>query len=334
MKRAVVLIVVLQIGAVFIGRQLRADAPPTPEASRIGVGPLVGGVLTGAFRPLLMLYLYLRADILAGQGRYDEEVTLFKTMVQLYPHNESARAFIGWWLAFNAKSEAPDPPLGWRWAEPGLDILAELPGERATLANWFMAQCGHNAFAAQRYAGSGWAEELYFRERARGWGERRYGEKLARFDLGLIALGSADGFEQNAAQLRLLIVGLIDDWMRTGASPKLDAALHGLEWYAEVFKGLPLMADDARAEAARLAAIADGTFELDRYPGADVNDANALWALGMHKRDAGRLRAAKAIFAELDEQQPYRAETGIIDRWIAWVESDQQAPRPPMPFDR
>ena len=72
--------------------------------------------------PMLMNYLYLRADILAGQGRLDEQVTLFRSMVQLYPNNAEARGFLGWWLAFNAKREAPRPDLGWRWAA---EVLAE-----------------------------------------------------------------------------------------------------------------------------------------------------------------------------------------------------------------
>ncbi len=334
MKRAIALALMLLVAAYVIGQRLRDDAPPAPEASRIGVGPLVGGVLTGAFRPLLMNYLYLRADILAGQGRYDEEVTLFKTMVQLYPHNESARAFIGWWLAFNAKSEAPDPALGWRWAEPGLDILFELPDERATLSRWFLLQCGHNAIAAQRYAGKDWAEEVFFRDRARRWGERHYGAIHPRFDLGLLALGEPDGFKQQSAQVRLLVTGLIDDWMRAGASPKLDPALRGLEWYADVFKGLPDLAAAARAEAARLKAVADGTFEVARFPNADINDANGLWALGMHQRDLKRLRTALAVFGQLDEEQSFRAEQQSIQRWIEWIEAGQQRARPPMPFDR
>ena len=334
MKRAIALALMLLVAAYVIGQRLRADAPPAPEASRIGVGPLVGGVLTGAFRPLLMNYLYLRADILAGQGRYDEEVTLFKTMVQLYPHNESARAFIGWWLAFNAKSEAPDPALGWRWAEPGLDILIELPDERATLSRWFLLQCGHNAIAAQRYAGKGWAEEIFFRERARRWGERHYGAIHPRFDLGLLALGEPDGFKQQSAQVRLLITGLIDDWMRAGASPKLGPALRGLEWLAEVFKGLPGGADAPRAEAARLKAIDDGSFELQRFPDADINDANALWALGMHKRDFGRLLAAQELFKQLSPEGAYLPEIKSTYAWTSWIELGQQGARPPMPFDR
>ena len=71
MKRAVALLILLLLAAPPIANRLRADLPAAPDTSRLGLGPVLGGVLTGAFRPLLMNYLYIRADILAGQGRFD-----------------------------------------------------------------------------------------------------------------------------------------------------------------------------------------------------------------------------------------------------------------------
>ena len=117
-RRALVLLVLLIAIAHPIGAHLRDQQPPQPDANKLGLGPLMGGVLTGAFRPMLMNYLYIRADILAGQGRFDEQVTLFRNMVQLYPNNEEARGYLGWWLAFNSKGEADQPELAWRWASP------------------------------------------------------------------------------------------------------------------------------------------------------------------------------------------------------------------------
>ena len=131
LKVAVGLLVLLVVAAQPIAAKLREEAPSTPQASRIGLGPLLGGVMTGAFRPLLMNYLYIRADILAGQGRFDEQVTLFRSMVQLYPHNEAARGYLGWELAFNSKGEAESRDLAWRWAREGLDIVTLLCSNRA-----------------------------------------------------------------------------------------------------------------------------------------------------------------------------------------------------------
>jgi len=333
-KRAVALLIVLLVAANLLGKRLREDAPPAPKASRIGLGPLVGGVMTGAFRPMLMNYLYIRADILAGQGRYDEEVTLFRAMTQLYPHNEGARAFIGWWLAFNAKGEAQDPALGWRWARDGLDILLDIEDQRPVIASWFMAQCGQNALDFQRYAGREWTEEKFYRARASTWGERQFDVRLGRFDLGLYVLGDPSRFSgARTMHVRLLFAGLIDDWMRTGGSPKLDAALAGIAWAEDVWKELDDVAEEYRQDAARLRAIADGSFDPAHFPKAMHHDANALWALGMHKRDMGRLRAALTIFERLKDEHRFAEEKASIGAWIQWIEGGASGTRPRMPFD-
>lgn len=333
MKRAVALLLVLLVAANLLGRHLREQLPPAPTANRIGLGPLVGGVMTGAFRPMLANYLFIRADILAGQGRYDEQVTLFLTMNQLYPHNDAARSFIGWWLAYNAKGEARDPALGWRWAREGLDILVEIPEQRPVVATWFMAQCGQNAFDFQRYAGRQWAEERYYRTRARTWGEQHYDMRLDRFDLGLLALGDAKGTWFRALQGRLLAAGLVDDWMKVGRSPKLATAIAIALEMAEQFEELPEYAEEYRFEAARLKALGDNTFDPAKFPRATHHDANALWALGMHERDVGRLRAALNLFERLAPLHRFPEEQASIRAWIAWIEAGSQGQRPPMPFD-
>lgn len=334
MKRAVALLIVLLIAANLLGNHLREQTPPAPQASRIGLGPLVGGVMTGAFRPMLMNYLYIRADILAGQGRYDEEVTLFQAMTQLYPHNERARAFIGWWLAYNAKGEVQDPALGWRWAREGLDILVEMPSERPMVAQWFMAQCGQNAFDFQRYAGREWAEERFYRERAIAWGERHFGARRFRFDLGLTTLGEPEDTLELTLQGRLLAAGLVDDWMRVGRSPKREAASAIALRMAEAFEEIPELAAAYRGDVARWKAIEEGSFDPEKFPEATHHDANALWALGMHQRDVGRLRAARAVFDRLAPLHRFPEEKAAIEEWIAWIEAGSLGDRPRMPFDR
>ncbi|MHC4819948.1 MAG: hypothetical protein ACYTF8_18055, partial [Planctomycetota bacterium] len=119
MKRAVLLVVLALLLALAhpVESMLRADAPPAPASQRIGAGRLLGSVLTGPFRPLLLTYLWIRSDILYGEARHDELHQLFRMIVSLYPNNERAREFLGWFLAFNLKSEAPTDALGWKWAE-------------------------------------------------------------------------------------------------------------------------------------------------------------------------------------------------------------------------
>lgn len=333
LRGAIVLLVLLIAVAQPIGAHLRSQAPPQPDANKLGLGPLLGGVLTGAFRPMLMNYLYIRADILAGQGRFDEQVTLFRNMVQLYPNNDEARGFLGWWLAFNSKSEAARPELAWRWAAEGLDILDRTPGQRGMVAVWFMAQCGQNSFGLYRYAGPDWEAEQAIREAAARWTERSWGKRRERFDAALVARGETDLTFGRIMRIRILHAGLIDDWMRSGTSDKLQATVAGLLWIAELFDGLPEQNAAAMHRAAVLQALAAGGFDAERFPAADATDANAAWALGMHRRDETLLRAALAVFKRQTHHE-FAEEKRSITAWLDWIAGDATLPPPPTPFGR
>ena len=54
--------------SVPVGNRLREQTPPPPAHDQLGVGRLVGGVLSGPFRPMLQSYLFLRADRLAREA--------------------------------------------------------------------------------------------------------------------------------------------------------------------------------------------------------------------------------------------------------------------------
>ena len=332
MKIAIGALILLLVAVQPIASRLRDRMPPAPEMRGLGLGPLLGGVLTGAFRPLLMNYLYIRADILAGQGRFDEQVTLFRGMVQLYPHNEEARGYLGWELAFNSKGEAATPELAWRWAREGLDILADSPSQSDIVALWFMAQCGQNANGFYRYAGPEWLKERWIRERAEAWTASRWGRPMPRFDAALRALGEPEDVLARFQHVRLLRAALLDDWMRTGRSDRLEATMKGLLWIAWVFKDLPEQEAAARQSADALRAIAAGEFDAAKFPGADEEEANALWALGMHRQDASMLRAALALF-ESQKHHEFISERRIVRAWIDWLATDRSTPRPPRPFD-
>jgi len=311
-KRALVLLVALAALSVPLGARLRADAPPRPDASRIGLGPVLGGVLTGAFRPMLMSYLYIRADILAGEGRFDEQVTLFRNMVQLYPHNAEARAFLGWELAFNSKGEAATREL--------------------TIALWFMTQCGQNAYGLVRYAGPEWVEECWIRARAHAWTERAWGRPMHRFDAALHAQPRSEEALARFRRARMLHAALLDDWMRTGESERLAETVAELRWIAWAFQGLPEQERAANRAADALEAIAGGTFDAKDFTELDEHEANALWALGMHRESVPMLRSALAIF-EQGLRHPFGSERRIVAAWIDWLAGDRKAPRPPRPFD-
>jgi hypothetical protein len=329
-KRALALLLLLLVAAVPLAGRLRAQAPPQPESSRIGLGPVLGGVLTGAFRPVLMNYLYIRADILAGEGRFDEQVTLFRSMVQLYPHNADARGFLGWELAFNSKSEAATRELGWRWAREGLDILADAQPD--TVALWFMTQCGQNAYGLYRYAGPDWVAERWIRARALGWTERTWGKRLARFDAALLAEPPTEEVLGRIRRVRILRMALLDAWMRTGESDKLEACVRELRWLAWVFQGIAEQKLAAEQQADALEAIHRAEFDRTAFAEVDETEANALWALGMHRADVPMLKSALAIFEER-RHHDFDSERRIVGAWIAWLEGDRAGPRPPHPFD-
>ena len=327
MRRIVagLLAVVLLAAAAPLEDRLRAQRPLAPEANRIGVGPLLGSVLTGAFRPLLLNYLWIRSDILYGQGRTDELHVHIQTMTTLYPNNERAREFLGWYLAYNLKQEAPDEELAWKWASSGLDVLAEIPAARAVLAGWFLKQCGQNAMAPPlRYAGEAWRAERRLRARARVWGEPRFGRAMTRFELALHALGEPDSDIAGIARTEILTHLVIDDWLRTGRSEHVAEAVRANRWTATQGLG------DFFDRRLPLSYMQTANFLQDprRYAKSDRYDyAVARWALGAHGKDAELLSLAALALVE------YPEETALLARWIEYGAAGWKGAPPPLPFD-
>lgn len=338
MRVAIGLVVVLLAASVPVERSLRAAAAPTAEAKGIGVGRLLGSVLTGPLRPVLQTYLWIRADILYGQGRFDETAVTFRTMVQLYPNNEAAREFTGWHLAFNLKNEAPNPAAAWVWSRDGLDVLANA-GAARTMADWFLKQCGQDPLLLLRYAGPAWEAERAMRARATAWGERRWGKRLARFDLGLEALAGRTKFYDQIRRMPLLTHGLVDDCVRLGRSDKFREARELAVWMQDQLNipGFPPPVGwkeefEERAwifselEARR---VTPKLIELGSYP-----VAAALWGLGAHGKEERLLLAADLAMQAFERRSGVDTslERARIARWRAFVRGTESA-RPPLPFD-
>ncbi len=335
MRRLVALaLALLVLGIAYpIGERLRASAPLSPSAQRLGLGRLSGGVLTGAFRPLLLNYLWLRADILTGKGRLDELALHYRMMVALYPRNDRAKAFLGHLLAYNLKEAAPDPDLAWARAREGLEILADAdPGGRA-IAHWFLKQCGQNALDLLRYAGPAWEREKPLRARAEAWGLGRYPGAASRFEVGLAAIAKSDAFFDRVARAHLLAALVVDDWARRGTSGHVAEAIAANRWASgpEAFADNPplalLFAQTARALAELDAgAVSDRVLGYGRY---DV--AVSLWTLGAHRKDPALLRQAAEAFDRY-EFHPCPEEREAVARWITHL-AEGGAPPPPLPFD-
>ncbi|MHC4547817.1 MAG: hypothetical protein ACYTEZ_03485 [Planctomycetota bacterium] len=313
-------------------RMLRAEAPPAPASQRIGAGRLLGSVLTGPFRPMLLTYLWIRGDILYGQGRYDELHQLYRVILSLYPNNERAREFLGWYLAFNLKSEAPTDALGWRWAEEGLDILVETGPGRSTVADWIRKQCGQNSVYLQRYAGPEWERERLWRAGLRRWGERHFGEALDRFELGLKVLEGREGFFYDRARRTTLLESLAyEELLRHGRSAHAGAAVAALKELGRETSDHPDLGPFFFQRAYVLNEVAAG--RVPRRAGEDSLYAIAVahWGLGAHAADVDHLRAAQRLLRTLGAEV-YAEELDLVGRWIAHVQ-DPGSARPPLPFD-
>ncbi len=223
---AALISIVLLGAAIPLRASLSGHAPAPPESSALGLGRLGGGVMTGAFRPLLLTYLWIRADGLLLRGRQDELLTVYRTIHDLYPKNASAREYLGWHLAFNLKHDAPNPDVAWAWAREGLDYLAASEKGRATIARWFFSQAGQRP-ENLRYAGPTWRAERALRSRASDWYQKRYGTRLGRFEA---ALALVEG-ERGLADLRatVLVHLTYEEWIRDGEARHGAAAVRALE---------------------------------------------------------------------------------------------------------
>jgi hypothetical protein len=312
---------------------LVADAPDTPLSSAAGAEGLARNVLAGSFRPLLVSYLWLRGDVLYGEGRDEECFELYRLLHRLYPDNDRAREFLGWFLAFNLKRKAPDPALGWQWAEAGLDMLLPLPGGPSVVADWIRKQCGQNSLSLQRYAGPEWEEERVYRARLREFGVRRYEEDLSRFALGVRVLEGRGRFSDRMRRALLLRNLAYEELLRYGEAPHAEEAIAALlAIAADIDDDEGLRAYfEARARclgAAAAGRVPDPLPQTDAYP-----VAMALFGRGTKEGDREVLSKAEAMLLALGPDD-FAEEIGLVRQWREHVGPPvSTAERPALPFD-
>jgi hypothetical protein len=311
---------------------LVAEAPEAPSLPGAGDTGLVGSVLTGSFRPLLLTYLWLRGDVLYGEGRDEECYELYRFLHGLYPGNGRARDYLGWFLAFNLKQKAPDPALGWKWAETGLDMLLPTPGGPGIVADWIRKQCGQNSIVSQRYAGPRWEEERVWRARLRRFAARHYGEGLSRFALGVRVLEGRGGFTDRTRRAVLLRSLAYEEMLRYGEAPHAEEAASALRETAEAVADEPDLKayfdEKARClDAAAAGRVPEPLPEADAYP-----VAMALLGRGAKERDDEALARAAELLEALGADD-FREEVDLVRRWRAHLEDPDRTARPPLPFD-
>ena len=128
---------------------------------------------------------------------------------------------------------------------------------------------------------------------------------------------------------------VIDDWVRRGASSRVEKALVGLRWLAGP-DGLgdldPGLVTYFEFRARTLEELDRGRVTRGVVEAGGYDAAICLFALGAHGSDPVLLRLAKATL-ERFEDQPCLEERELLDRWIAYAGSGFKGPRPPLPFD-
>lgn len=338
---AAAICVALLCAAIPLRASLVSHAPAPPASSALGLGKLGGGVLTGVFRPLLLTYLWIRADGLLLRGRQDELLTVYRTIHDLYPDNASAREYLGWHLAFNLKHDAPNPDVAWAWAREGLDYLAASDKGRGTLARWFYFQAGQRADNL-RYAGPAWRAERALRSRAADWYRKRYERRLGRFEAALALIEGEKGHGDLRASI--LVYLTYEEWVRDGQARHGPAAVLALEERAKTHEDPRLgamlrfgrkIAEELRTEVVIMKWIAAGEelpalIELQSY-----EVALALWGIGARDKDderaVARLEAAAAILERLEDGY-YAEELLNVGLWLSYRKSGAGV-RPPLPFD-
>ena len=83
------------------------------------------GIASGAFRGLVVNWLWLRANDLKQEGKFHESIDLAKTITKLQPRFPRVWAFHGWNLAYNISVATQTPQERWQWVDAGIRLLRD-----------------------------------------------------------------------------------------------------------------------------------------------------------------------------------------------------------------
>lgn len=112
------------VAAVILVQELRLsrmqDTPEWKEGIAVEE-PLF--LLLGGMKPLIVDYVWLRADANYREGRYWELLADFDLLTRLQRRNEMVWFWYGYHLVFNLCSGEEREEKAWVWVERGLDLL-------------------------------------------------------------------------------------------------------------------------------------------------------------------------------------------------------------------
>ncbi|MCE2653046.1 MAG: hypothetical protein LW650_05955 [Planctomycetaceae bacterium] len=95
----------------------RAEEGITPEEAL--------GIAAGAFRGVVVNFLWIRAQELKQDGKHYEAVDLAKTITRLQPRFPRVWAFHAWNLAYNISVATQTPGERWQWVNAGIRLLRD-----------------------------------------------------------------------------------------------------------------------------------------------------------------------------------------------------------------
>lgn len=129
--------VALLVGALGLGGQ--ALLRPRLEARQVEAGLVVAAegqagmtadlavpvLALGAFRGLVVDYLWLRSGTLREQGRHFEARQVAEQLCRLQPRLPDVWVYLGHDLAYNVASAVEEPEARWRWVQNGIELLRD-----------------------------------------------------------------------------------------------------------------------------------------------------------------------------------------------------------------
>lgn len=75
------------------------------------------------FRPIIIDYLWIRADNLKNEGEYFDALTLRRMICSLQPHIPAVWVNQAWDMSYNISVGLPTAPERWRWVMAGVELL-------------------------------------------------------------------------------------------------------------------------------------------------------------------------------------------------------------------
>jgi hypothetical protein len=97
----------------------------TTRAEDAGDAYVSAGIAMGAFRGILVNWLWIRANDAKEAGRFHEANDLSKAITSLQPRFPRVWVFHAWNMAYNISVSTQTPTERWEWVNSGIRLLRD-----------------------------------------------------------------------------------------------------------------------------------------------------------------------------------------------------------------